>query len=150
MKKTILMGAMALPALLWAQEDFTVKGKISDLQAPAKIFMQYADQGQRRIDSAHVVNGEFKFQGRVQEPGQAYLILTKEGKSLHELAKPDGVNMIYLSKGVITVEGDNLEQAKISGTALNEEFAKYRAANKEIEEQMSALDKEYGASTDAQ
>jgi len=150
MKKTILMGAMALPALLWAQEDFTVKGKIGDLQAPAKIFMQYADQGQRRIDSAHVVNGEFKFQGRVQEPGQAYLILTKEGRPLHELAKPDGVNMIYLSKGVITVEGDNLEQAKISGTALNEEFAKYRAANKEIEEQMSALDKEYGASTDAQ
>src|SRR5690606_30314518 len=57
---------------------------------------------------------------------------------------------IYLSKGVITVEGENLENAKISGTALNEEFTKYQAANQEIKQQMAALDQEYEAASDAQ
>ena len=151
MRKTVLMvGVMALPVLLTAQEDYTVKGKIGNLQAPAKIFMQYEDQGNRAIDSANIVNGEFKFQGSLQEPSQAYLILSKDGKSIRELRDKPEVNVIYLSKGVINVEGEDLEKAKISGTTLNEEFVKYRTSNKAVEEQMSALDNEYAAATDAQ
>ncbi len=147
MRKAILISALVCPAILFAQEEYTVKGKIGNHQSPAKIFMQYEDQGERNIDSANIVNGEFKFHGLVGEPSQAYLILSLDGKTLQELEQPE-VNMVYLSKGVITVSGMNLTDATVSGTALNEEFLKYKESTTEIQEQMEALDTEYGEAPD--
>ncbi len=148
MKKIILVSALVCPVILSAQEEYTVKGKIGSTSAPAKIFMQYEDQGQRMIDSANVVNGEFKFQGVVQEPSQAYLLLAADGKSFQDMVQPDEINIIYLSKGVISVNGTNLNDANVSGTVLNEEFSKYKEGTAEIYDQMLALDKEYGEAPD--
>lgn len=60
MKKGILMGLSFLPALLMAQESFTVTGKVNTTSDKAKVFMQYAANGTRQTDSATVVKGEFK------------------------------------------------------------------------------------------
>lgn len=137
-----LIGAFLLPAVLFAQEEFTVRGKVSNLTAPAKVFMQYEDGGTRIVDSAQVTNGEFKFHGLVREPSQAYLILSRDGTSFRELLHPE-VNVVYLSKGVIRFEGENFEDIEASGTALNDEFVKYRASTRTVQDQMLALDAEY-------
>ncbi|TJY68766.1 redoxin domain-containing protein [Sphingobacterium alkalisoli] len=146
MKNLILLGAALAPSLLFAQEDYTIKGKIGAFSSPAKVYMQYADQGQRLLDSAIITNGEFKFNGTVQEPTQAYLILSLEGLPLRELQNPD-VNSIYLSKGVINITGAELKTATISGNALNEEMTVYKSKMKPVEEGLKSLNDEYAASS---
>lgn len=146
MKNLILLGAALAPSLLFAQEDYTIKGKIGAFNSPAKVYMQYADQGQRLLDSAIITNGEFKFNGTVQEPTQAYLILSLEGLPLRELQNPD-VNSIYLSKGVINITGAELKTATISGNALNEEMTVYKSKMKPVEEGLKSLNDEYAASS---
>lgn len=149
MKKIVLMMAGVFPTLLWGQEEFTLKGKVGDLPASAKIYMQYEDGEDRRIDSAKIKEGQFTFHGVVKEPSQAYILLSRDGTPLRELIYPE-VNMVYLSKGVIQFEGDDFENIRATGTALNDEFAKYRVGTENIEEQMAVLDEEFQNATEAQ
>lgn len=149
MKKIVLMMVGVFPALLWGQEEFTLKGKVGDLPASAKIYMQYEDGEDRRIDSAKIKEGQFTFHGVVKEPSQAYILLSRDGTPLRELIYPE-VNMVYLSKGVIQFEGNDFESIRATGTALNDEFAKYRVGTENIEEQMAVLDEEFQNATEAQ
>lgn len=149
MKKIVLMASCVFPALLFGQEEFTLKGKVGGLPASAKIYMQYEDGEDRRIDSAKIKEGQFTFHGLVKEPSQAYILLSRDGTPLRELIYPE-VNMVYLSKGVIQFEGDDFESIRATGTALNDEFAKYRAGTENIEEQMAVLDEEFQNATEAQ
>jgi len=138
-----------LPAVVFAQEEFTVKGKIGAFNAPAKVYMQYAVNGQGKLDSADIVNGAFKFNGNIAEPAKAYIVLSPDGKPLRQIQNPD-LNTVYLAKGVISVEGSSLKNAKVSGNALNVENEKYKLASKSINDAMEALNQEFYAASDEQ
>lgn len=77
------------------------------------------------------------------------MILSPEGKALRQLQAPD-FGSLYLSKGVISVVGNTLKDAKVSGNSINEEFAKYQVAGKELSVAMDALNSEFYAATDEQ
>src|SRR5690606_28830395 len=119
MKKLVWLLMGFLPALLFGQEEFTIKGKVAGLPSSAKIYIQYETEGSQVIDSAKITDGQFTFHGIVQEPAQAYLVLSREGESFRDLVYPE-VNIVYLSKGVIHFEGDDFEKIQATGTALNE------------------------------
>lgn len=146
MKRLLILSAL-LPALAFAQEDYAIKGKIGTLNAPAKVYLQFNDGGQNRLDSSAVNNGEFSFKGSVKEPVQAYMVLSAEGKALRELQNPD-YGTIYLSKGNLSVTGSSLKQAKVEGNAINADYNKYIDAGKSISEQMDAINSEYYAAPD--
>ncbi len=149
MKREILCLLGAIPSLLFAQEGFSVKGNLKNADAPAKVFIQYAADGQRVLDSANVVKGVFTYNGTVAEPTQAQLILSPEGAAINTLRNPDRTS-VYLSKGVINVVGATLKDAKISGNAINEDYAKYKEALAPLTAEFEVLNKEYQAATDAQ
>lgn len=152
MKKTLI--ALGLfPYLLFAQEDFTLKGKLNE-ESNTKIYLQYRAESQPILDSADVIQGEFTFTGSVKEPTQAYLILSEEGKSLEDMEfsgiQPQ-VNMIYLASGVIDIIGDNLQMAQVGGNAINIDFQEYKSILKsDVEDKLSALNDEYGDASDDQ
>ena len=153
MKKAIVGVLAAIPSLLFAQEDFSIKGSLKNVDAPAKVFMMYAENGERHIDSAMVQKGAFAFNGIVAEPTQAQLIMSPEGKSLQELASPGktiDMTMLYLAKGVIQVQGDNLASANISGNEINKDFAGYKTAIKSFADQFAVLEKEFQSATPEQ
>lgn len=147
--KRILLAAAFLPALAFAQEEYTIKGKVGTSDAPAKIFMQYFDAGQTKLDSAAVSKGEFNFSGVVSGPTQAYLILSPEGKPLRQVRNADFTS-VYLSKGVIHVTGGTFAEAEISGNSINDDFAKYKLAGKEVTETMIAVNREFQNATEEQ
>jgi len=149
MKKTILAILATVPSLLFAQEDFSIKGSLKNVDAPAKVFLMYVDGGQRHIDSANVEKGQFTYNGIVEEPTKAQLILSAEGKSIRELSNPDMTNL-YLSKGVINVNGENLATAEISGNEINKNFASYKKTVKGVTDQFAALNKEFQSATPEQ
>ncbi|WP_240452827.1 MULTISPECIES: TlpA disulfide reductase family protein [Sphingobacterium] len=149
MKKMLMCSVALLPTLIFAQEEYTIKGKVGTLNSPAKVYMQYREKGHEKLDSASITNGEFKFIGVVDEPLQAYLVLSPEGKTLRQLQGPD-FGSVYLSKGVISVVGKTLKEAKVSGNSINDEFVKYQLAGKELSAAMDALNKEFYAASDEQ
>ncbi len=151
MRKLVLMSLGLAPALLFAQQDFTVNGKIGQTKPGAKVFIQYRADGQGVIDSAEITNGTFKYQGSVAEPTQAGLFLSADGKTMAELrasGERPPMNAIYLAKGIINFEGADFASAVSSGNAINDDFAKYKGALKTIEGGFAALDAEYQAATD--
>ncbi|KGE14929.1 TlpA disulfide reductase family protein [Sphingobacterium deserti] len=151
MKKVMLTYIGLIPALLFAQEEFTLNGKIGNTQAGAKVFIQYQDNGQAVIDSANVSNGVFKYQGSVVEPTQARMFLSAEGKTMSELRESSQrppMNSVYLSKGVIQFEGTDFESAVSKGNAINDDFSKYKGLLKGMETEFAALDAEYQAAPD--
>ncbi|MGN0002875.1 MAG: redoxin domain-containing protein [Sphingobacterium composti] len=149
MKKVLFAMLVAIPALSIAQEDFTIKGKIGNHNAPAKVYLQYVDGEARKLDSAEVKNGQFTLHGSVGFPVEAYLILSAEGKTIRELNNPD-FGTVYLSKGVINVEGTNLKTAKLSGNSVNEEYVKFKDLTKETEQAIETVNQEYYNSTEDQ
>lgn len=150
MKKGILLGLSFIPAFIFAQESFTVTGKIKGASDKAKVFMQYAENNARKIDSTTVSGGQFKFNGSVAGPVKAYLILSADGTSIQEIRNPD-LTQVYLSNGVIKVESnDEMKNAVISGNALNNDFAKYQSAVKPYSDAFQALNKRYADATDEQ
>src|SRR5690606_311530 len=128
MKKLVWLLMGFLPAVLFGQEEFTIKGKVAGLPSSAKIYIQYETEGSQMIDSAKITDGQFTFHGIVQEPAQAYLVLSREGESFRDLVYPE-VNIVYLSKGVIHFAG--------------EEFANYRKGTEFIQHEIAKLDEIY-------
>ncbi|WP_270088988.1 TlpA disulfide reductase family protein [Sphingobacterium sp. SYP-B4668] len=150
MKQTFLLGLGLLPAILFAQEDFTVHGKLTGAGEKAKAYIQYRDNGQAFMDSTAVVKGEFKFHGTVSEPVQAFVIYSPEGVDVQSIPQPD-VTAVYLSKGVVKIDGAaTIKEATVSGNQINTDLMKYKRAIKPFEDQFSGLNAEYMAATDAQ
>lgn len=148
------MGLSFLPALLMAQESYTVTGKVSAASDKAKVFMQYANNGTRQLDSAAVVKGEFKFNGQVASPTKGVMIYSPEGLSFGELRgaqKQPETSQLYLSKGVIKVDASKgFKDAVITGTAINDDFTQYKAFVKPYADQFEALNQQYYAASETQ
>ena len=122
MKKIILSVLALAPALLIAQEDFSLKGTIDrTIASPAQIFLIYTDGGENHLDSIAVDQGKFSYNGTVSEPVQAHLVLSEDGSPLTDLQTPDATSL-YLAKGVIKINGDQLKTAEITGNNANKEF----------------------------
>src|SRR3546814_20728944 len=65
MKKLVLVAMAVLPMAVLAQEDFTVTAKVDALNAPAKAYLSYRTSEGAVLDSATVVDGTFKFHGKI-------------------------------------------------------------------------------------
>jgi peroxiredoxin len=150
MKKGILLGLSCIPALIFAQENFTLTGQVKGASDKAKVFMQYVENNARKIDSTTISGGQFKFNGSVAGPVKAYLILSADGTSIKEIQNPD-LTQVYLSNGVIKVNTDGeMKNAVISGNAINTDFAKYQTATKSYTDAFQALNKRYAEATEEQ
>jgi peroxiredoxin len=150
MKKITLTILAALPVIVMAQTgNFTVKGKVGNINAPAKAYLEYRKDGKTIDDSATVKNGEFEFKGSVAGPTSAYLILNKQGTGL---GKGRDYQQIYLETGVVTVIGktDSLGLANVGGTPANMDNAVYKIANKPVEDIYAQMTAKRKAATPAQ
>lgn len=143
MKKGIIALALMLSAItaVQAQGKFTIKGNLSGLKEPAKIILKYTNgNGDAVKDSAAVINGKFIFNGKIEEPALAQLVL----KPLKEKAPdPDfpfpllDVQQFYLEKGLITVKGtDSMETAVIKGQKAQREYQELQRQLKPFEEKL--------------
>jgi len=145
-KRTLLYALTLIPSLVLAQEDFSIKGTLKNLQAPAKVFVIYQETGQRFLDSAAIENGKFTYNGIVQEPTEAQLVLSPEGKSIRELNAPD-MTSVYLAKGVINLVGDSLKTAVVSGNQVNKDYNEFKGYINGIRDKFAILNEEFNSAT---
>ena len=89
MKKLIIYSLCLLPIISAAQAPFTLKGKIGNYSAPAKVFVSYAggpSGNQLVTDSAVLTNGVFIIKGpAIKEPKSIELQFSPKGYSRNKL-----------------------------------------------------------------
>ncbi len=151
MKKLILSALCLLPMAVMAQQAFTVKGKVGSLNAPAKAYLAYRMGSTSVTDSAELKDGKFEFKGSVNGPTSATLRVKHNAAPINPDPKkrvPNDVLSIYLEKTTISViAADSIKNAKITGSKVNEENAKYLAIFKPMNDKVAEYMKEYNAYT---
>ncbi|UYQ91708.1 AhpC/TSA family protein [Chitinophaga horti] len=145
MMTRILMATMLVPALASAQSGkFTLTGNIGNLNAPAKVYIDYSsDGGGGNTDSAVVVNGKFTFSGKLTGRAGARMSLDHEGKGKPFSIYSPGADVIYFYFGEENIKfssKDSLSNAKVTGSKVYDEHIAY---NKAIGGSIMELTKQY-------
>ncbi|WP_097133627.1 TlpA disulfide reductase family protein [Pedobacter xixiisoli] len=149
MKKIILSAVLLAPLALMAQLDFTVKGKVGSLNAPAKAYLAYSN---KIADSADIKDGAFEFKGNVPVITQASIRIKHDNAAVDPKKRvPADAFPFYLEAGVINVTAsDSIKYAKVTGSKVNEDNAKLKALLKATDDKIAILMKEYGSYTPEQ
>lgn len=154
MKKILLIAVCALPLGVMAQKEFTVKGKVGTLNAPAKAYLSYRLGSTAVADSAELKDGKFEFKGNVPGPTLATLRVKHDATPVNPDPKkrvPNDLLQVYLEGANIQIAAtDSVKYAKITGSKVNDDNAKLKALMKPVEDQVAILMKEYNAYTPEQ
>jgi peroxiredoxin len=133
MKFKSLLLALLLPVFAIAQNNkFTLTGQIGKLDKPAKVYLDYMDNGSNHEDSCMLVNGKFSFSAATSGIVTSRISLdhTGEGKPHSIYAPNSDVIYIYFGKeDVVFSSADSLINAKVTGSKVYDEFQAY---NKQI------------------
>lgn len=151
MKGIIISALLLVPFSLMAQSDFTIKGNAKSVANGSKIYLVFAENGQRTTDSTLVQNGTFEFNGKVTAPTMGNLF-----NNVNPYKKgANTTNMDYMAffiePGNITVNSvDSLKSASTAGTPTNIDNSKLKKLLKHLTDQEKALNDEYAAYTKTQ
>lgn len=103
MKKIFLtLTCSALMVFSYAQQSYTVAGKIDGKKANGQIVSLWADNGQKKIGQAVIKNNHFQIKGSIQDPELVRIIIAPSANSEQKLWKASG---FYLDKGTLQLTG---------------------------------------------
>ena len=144
MKKYIITALFIAPVLLKAQTiDYTLKGSIGTLDAPAKAYLTYRTATGNATDSATLHQGAFEFKGTFTNPVKATLIIAHNGEGLKRSGKSDQLP-VYLETATISIlTADSVYKATIVGSQLNDENAELTRILQPFTDQIKAAEASY-------
>lgn len=128
MKKSFaLLLAHMVPAVCLAQTpDFSIRGKIGNLNAPAKIYIDYSAEGGGGQDSAVLKNGAFEFRGEIGSPAFARIALAHQGDGKEKAIYTGDVIYIHFGpENLVMNSEDSLSNAVITGSKVYDESVAY-------------------------
>ncbi|GAB3855635.1 TlpA disulfide reductase family protein [Hymenobacter terrigena] len=150
MRKHLLAVLLVLPCLAQAQTPFpfTIKGKLGNLNAPAKIYLV---RGMQIADSATLKNGMFELKGTADTPATADLVFRRKGR-LATLFGPMGDRArVFLEPGTLAINSpDSLAHATFKGGPAMADYLRLTAAVQLTMDKMKAFSAEAQKLTDAQ
>lgn len=152
-----IMHLLTPMCILTAVSGFAQEGRyeltvmLPAVQAPAKAYM-VSDLGftnQRVLDSAEGKSGVFHFTGTADNPVKTEIVIDHTGKGLKGTDRTNDMLVVYLEQAHIVVKGkDSIRYATVKGSALNADYARYRAALAATDKAVKAVDAEYFAAPD--
>lgn len=105
---------------------FTLKGKIGQLNAPAKIYFDYTSEQGSRSDSALLADGDFAFEGDIDCPTLSRIILDYDGKGMQNAARQGYSYLLYIDRGKNVVSSvDSLHRLKMEHSPINDKYKTY-------------------------
>jgi peroxiredoxin len=167
--KNYLFGLLLAPGLAVAQTPapaaypYLIKGKIGNLNAPAKVYLM---TGLQSADSATLRQGRFEFKGATEFPHSTTLVLERQGRlqsgwrekmfggQMHRVyvESPDRIRLFLEPGPVVVTSPDSLRTAHLNGGALTTEYLRLNEATKPVnaklmkatsQAQFQAVSKEY-------
>lgn len=149
--KTILgMAALCAPAALWAQNGYVVKGKVGNLNAPAKAYLYYKVKGVSVVDSVYMKNGQFTFKGKVGAPKEANILVVHGEQQDNPAIRPtrDVLAFFIEDTTIVITAKDSVKNATIKGSVTNDDNAKVNATLKPVYDKYNQLNNEYKTQTE--
>ncbi|HEY8960414.1 TlpA disulfide reductase family protein [Chitinophaga sp.] len=151
MKTGILLAALALPAMAFAQQAYTLKGKVGQTAPGAKAYLDRRVNGETFLDSAVIKNGSFEFKGTLKSPYLVMLTVDHDGAGPGSHGMDADRRLLYLDNATFTVASSgNISDAVITGSPVNKEFERYKLFISAYDSAMAGINKDYGSATDAQ
>lgn len=155
--KRWFLAVAALPLFATAQTttpQFTVNGKVGNLNAPAKAYLVYKLGANQMVDSANIINGAFSIKGDIMEPNMAQLAIDHKGVGIQKLSDDKNVDILafflYNNDISITTDKDSVKNATLSDP-LNNESKQLKTQLSQLEDEAKKLNAEYlAASIDKQ
>ena len=142
MKKYYLYLLLFIPFGVVAQSgDFKIKGKVGNLNEPAKAFLRYSVDGNAVSDSVILKNGKFSFNGKLDGPVKATLMLNHEGRG-----RVTDYLSIFLEEGKLKINSsDSIKNASIKGSDINDDNKILQSMLTQVNEKSKNLNAEYAA-----
>ena len=150
MKRLIILTALLIPLMAAAQSaNFTMTGKIGNLTTPARIYIDYMDNGTGHEDSTDLVDGVFKFSGRISGNAYARMALAHKGDGKNRAVYTGDVIYFYFGKETIQITSkDSLGNAVFSGSKVYDDHMAYnKAIGGSIMELTKAVNAEFNSGT---
>lgn len=139
MRKPLLLALSLLPLAALAQQPFTISGNVKDLPSGSTVFLSYRAAGNNITDSVKTENGKFSFNGKLTEPVRGSLYRKAESKE----KRADALSF-YIEPAKISLTAvDSLKNAKISGSVVNADNERLKAATKSVSDQLTAINGSY-------
>ena len=149
MKNHLVSLLLLVPGLALAQPHapatypYVIKGRIAQLNAPAKVYLVRGDQ---RIDSATLQHGHFELNGTTPQPMTASLVLEPQGHlqdGLREVLlggqkrrafveSPDRIKLFLEPGPVVVTSPDSVRKALVKGGRLTADYQQRQAAIKPL------------------
>ncbi|MBS0030847.1 redoxin domain-containing protein [Chitinophaga sp. 22321] len=146
MKKITILALLCCPVFIKAQPGtYIVTGRISKLDGPAKVYLNKVINRELVVDSAEVHNGLFRFEGTLDGPMRAMLILDTHGgiSDFVQLPANADTRLFYLEKGTIKVQArEHISKARIT-SPTNELEAGYDEALRSVNKSIDQITKSY-------
>lgn len=132
---------------LFAQDSYSIKGKVGKVDAPAMIYLSYYENGQQVTDSVQVKKGKFMFKGQLETPVAANLQLRHEGPASEDRASTEYL-YFYLENSDITVNSkDSLKRAIVKGSTSHDNNQRLTAMRKPYKQSADSLVRVYHSLT---
>jgi peroxiredoxin len=145
LEKIGILAALALPLTGMAQKGYVLKGSVSDVKVPAKVFLTYKVNGERKIDSTILQDGKFTFKGAVNGTKEAHLVLKHSEEQENPTTRPvQDILPFLIENRVITIAAkDSMKNAAIKGSPVNDDNKQVNAMLKPYYEKYDDLNREY-------
>jgi len=118
-----------MPVTILAQSNaFTLKINITKYNVPAKAYFFYPLDGKTITDSAFINNGIVQFQGVVNEPTMASLVIDAHGVGRDNL-RPNNIDAVnfFIDSGNVGINAkDSVKYATVIGSKVNDEYLEYK------------------------
>jgi len=150
MKKVILFIVLVIPIVLMAQtNNFTIIGKVANLNSPAKAYLiQISAKGLSK-DSAVFENGRFELKGIINDPKKVFIAVSRQDATL--MSQPKEILTFYLEPGTINMTSpDSLQNAVITGSKINSDNSKLQLKLKDVLLKEIPIHAEYNALSEEQ
>jgi peroxiredoxin len=141
MKFKILIFASLMPFFAAAQApNFTISGKIGNLNKPVMVYLDYTDNLVGHEDSTALVNGTFSFSGYTNGISTARMSLghNSEGKHMAIYKGGDNIYFYFANEKMTLTSKDSLINAQVKGSKVYDEYIAY---NKTIGGSIMELDR---------
>ncbi|SKD09910.1 Peroxiredoxin [Chitinophaga ginsengisegetis] len=145
LNKLIMVAGMCTPLATVAQQSYTIKGSVSNIKEPVKVFLTYKVDGERLMDSTIMKGGRFTFKGSVHAPKEAHLVVKHNNLPPDPTTRPveDILAFLIEDKTITIAAKDSIKNAVITGSVTNDDNTKVNAMLKPIYDQYEKLNEEF-------
>lgn len=146
MKKYFIYILLQIPLFGFAQNTFSLKGEIKNLNSAKNIYLIHLENQQEKLDSTTLNNGKFEFKINLASPSIAILLLDHSGKDLTDKKSPKDIYRFFIAQGDATLTAsDSIAKAQVSGLNIFEENETFIKITQTVEQQLVALNTEFNA-----